>query len=111
VDSASLTLPEREAFELTPLHEAVVQALGGGGAYFFRQLADSAGALLAAATDGAGPGDKELEAALWDLVWAGRVGNDTLAPLRSLTSTGTTAHRSRRRPPRARYGSRRPTLP
>ena len=104
-DSAPLTLPERELVELSPLHEAVLEALGGGGAYFFRQLADAAGGPV---VEG---GDKALEAALWDLVWAGRVGNDTLAPLRSLTSTGTSAHRSRRRPPRARYGARRPNLP
>ncbi|HEU5044449.1 MAG TPA: ATP-dependent helicase, partial [Nocardioidaceae bacterium] len=104
-DSAALTLPEREVVELSPLHEAVLEALGGGGAYFFRQLADAAGGQV---VEG---GDKALEAALWDLVWAGRVGNDTLAPLRSLTATGTAAHRSRRRPPRARYGSRRPNLP
>ena len=32
--------------------------------------------------------DKALAAALWDLVWSGRVGNDTLAPLRSLTRSG-----------------------
>jgi len=39
-------------------------------------------------------------------VWAGRVGNDTLAPLRALTRSGTPAHRSRRPPPRARVGGR-----
>ena len=33
-------------------------------------------------------------AALWDLVWAGRVSNDTLAPLRALTRGGTAAHRT-----------------
>jgi ATP-dependent Lhr-like helicase len=103
-DSAPLTLPEREALDSSPLHEAVLDALAGGGAFFFRQLADAIGE---AVVDG---GDKALEAALWDLVWSGRVGNDTLAPLRALTSTGTSAHRSRRRPSRARYGARRPNL-
>jgi ATP-dependent Lhr-like helicase len=47
-----------------------------------------------------------MVAALWDLVWAGRLSNDTLAPLRALTSGGRTAHRSRRPPPRARISSR-----
>jgi len=103
-DSAPLTLPERDPADLSPLHEAVLEALSGGGAFFFRQLADSVGALVEA-------GDRELEAALWELVWAGRLGNDTLAPVRVLTSTGTAAHRSRRRPPRARYGTRRPAMP
>ena len=56
------------------MHDAVLEALAGGGAYFFRQLADAVGS-----TD-----DKALSAALWDLAWAGRVGNDTLAPLRAL---------------------------
>src|SRR5690606_29069002 len=58
--------------------------------------------------------DTAVQAALWDLVWAGRVAGDTLAPLRALTSTGRTSHRStgaRRTPPRARSGSRRPPGP
>ena len=45
------------------------------------------------ATPSASTDDKALEAALWDLVWAGRVGNDTLAPVRALVSGGRTAHR------------------
>jgi ATP-dependent Lhr-like helicase len=102
-DTAHLTLPDRDELEATPLHDAVLDALAGGGAYFFRQLSNAAGS-----TD-----DKALEAALWDLVWAGRVGNDTLAPLRTLISGGRTAHRSRRPSPRARVSSRprRPDLP
>ncbi|MEP7089596.1 MAG: ATP-dependent helicase, partial [Nocardioidaceae bacterium] len=96
-DTAHLTLPDRAETETTPLHDAVVEALAGGGAYFFRQLSGAAGS-----TD-----DKALEAALWDLVWSGRLSNDTLAPVRALTSGGRTAHRSRRPPPRARVTSRR----
>ncbi len=95
-DSAHLTLPDHGELDGTPLHDAVVAALEGGGAYFFRQLSDAVGA-----TD-----DKAMEQALWDLVWAGRLSNDTLAPLRSLTSGGRPAHRARRQPPRARLGSR-----
>ena len=33
--------------------------------------------------------DAALSRALWDLVWAGRVSNDTLAPLRALVRSGT----------------------
>ena len=95
-DSAHLTLPDHGELDSTPLHDAVLEALAGGGAYFFRQLADAAGS----------SDDKAMEAAVWDLVWAGRLANDTLAPVRALTSGGRTAHRSRRPPPRARVSSR-----
>ena len=63
-DSAHLTLPDHGELEATPLHDAVLEALAGGGAYFFRQLADAVGAHRRRAP---------LEAALWDLVWAGRL--------------------------------------
>lgn len=39
------------------------------------------------------PDDTTLAAALWDLVWSGRVTGDTLAPLRSTLGTGRPAHR------------------
>ena len=107
-DSAHLTLPDHEDLETTPLHEAILDALAGGGAFFFRRLADLAQTQAGLSDDAA------MQAALWDLVWAGRVSGDTLAPLRALTSTGRTAHRStgaRRSPPRARTAGRRPTGP
>ncbi|HSV39863.1 MAG TPA: crosslink repair DNA glycosylase YcaQ family protein, partial [Nocardioidaceae bacterium] len=93
-DSAPLTLPEHGALDATTLHYEVLAALDGGGAYFFRQLSD-----LVQNQD-----DKALEAALWDLVWAGRLTNDTIGPLRALTRGGGTAHRSRRPAPRTRMG-------
>ena len=101
-DQAPLTLPAHQPFEHSELHDAVLEALSPGGAWFFRQLADAVGS-----TD-----DRALSAALWELVWAGRVGNDTLAPLRALTRSGTPSHRSRRPPPRTRTspGSR-PRMP
>ena len=95
-DSAHLTLPDHGVLDATPLHYALLEALSGGGAYFFRQLSDAAG----------GVDDKATEQALWDLVWAGRLSNDTLAPLRLLASGGRSAHRTPRQPPRARIGSR-----
>ena len=59
-DNAALTLPDPQEIDSTPLHDAVLDALAGGGAFFFRQLGDAV-----ASSD-----DKALEAALWDLVWA-----------------------------------------
>jgi len=93
-EQAPLTLPlpdpESEA-PASELHHAVLDALSPGGAWFFRQLQ--------AATGGK---DRELAEALWDLVWAGRITNDTFAPLRALTGSGAGTHRTRRTTPRAR---------
>jgi ATP-dependent helicase Lhr and Lhr-like helicase len=61
------------------LHEALRALLAERGASFWQQL--RAGALLAT--------DKELLTALWDLVWAGQVTNDSIAPLRSALGGGT----------------------
>ncbi len=94
-DQAPLTLPEHEPFEHSELHQAVLDALAPGGAWFFRQLAQQV-----ASTD-----DKALSATLWDLVWAGRVSNDTLTPLRALTRSGTPSHRTKRPPARPRMAS------
>ncbi|MDP2623169.1 MAG: DEAD/DEAH box helicase [Actinomycetota bacterium] len=56
-----------------PAHERIRAWLGGRGASFFRDLYEAAGG-----------GDPESTlAAIWDLVWAGEVTNDTLAPLRA----------------------------
>ncbi|CUR55727.1 putative ATP-dependent helicase lhr [metagenome] len=100
-DQAALTLPEPADLDLGDLHRAVLDALAPGGAWFFRQLSTSLGS-----TD-----DAALSAALWDLVWAGRVTNDTLAPLRALTSSGRTTHRAQRASPRARGARSRPGMP
>ncbi len=101
-DTAPLTLPDVDpTFEAGPLHQAIIETLAPGGAYFFRQLADAVGA-----TD-----DPAVVNALWDLLWAGHVTNDTLAPLRTLIAGGRGAHRSRPTPVRSRYGGRRPRLP
>jgi ATP-dependent Lhr-like helicase len=96
-DLAPVTLSDPDP-EFTPgeLHRAVIDTLGGGGAFFFRALSDAVG----------GPDDPVLVETLWDLVWAGIIGNDTLAPLRSRLSGGRTAHQTRRSAPRARYAGR-----
>ncbi|WP_246573680.1 Lhr family helicase [Kineosporia corallincola] len=94
-DLAPLTLPPEDAeFEPEEVHLAVLDALAGGGAYFFRALSAAV-----SSTD-----DQKLTAALWDLVWAGRISNDTLAALRARLSGGRTTHKTRAAPPRARYG-------
>ncbi|PPG68790.1 ATP-dependent helicase [Rathayibacter rathayi] len=93
-DTAGLTLPVPavEATTLTELQQEIVGVLGSGGGYFFRQLSDAVGS-----TDDAG-----LVEALWELVWAGLVTNDTLAPLRTLVGSTGGAHRQPRAPARAR---------
>ncbi|MGC5011542.1 Lhr family helicase [Streptosporangium sp. DT93] len=88
-DTAPLLMSAPADITLTPVHEAVLEVLGGGGALFFRELASRAGALL----DGSVPDDRALSAAVWDLVWSGRITGDTLAPLRSTLGTGRPAHR------------------
>jgi ATP-dependent Lhr-like helicase len=101
-DSALLTLPAvDDVADLTPLHSDVLDVLDGGGAYFFRQLSETIGS-----TD-----DASLVAAIWDLVWAGRLTNDSLTPLRTLIAGGKTAHRGRAATPRSRYARRRPAMP
>ncbi|MFJ2756749.1 DNA glycosylase AlkZ-like family protein [Nocardioides sp. NPDC087217] len=98
-DTAELTLPSPAEMPPGPLAERLLEALAPGGAWFFHQLARTM-----AADDEKTPSDADLSAALWELVWSGRVSNDTLLPLRSLTRSGTPSHRSRRPPPRARGG-------
>ncbi|MEK6311900.1 MAG: crosslink repair DNA glycosylase YcaQ family protein, partial [Curtobacterium sp.] len=98
-ETADTTLAEPDGGETTELQRDVLGALAGGGAYFFRQLAQAVGS-----TD-----DKALSTALWDLVWAGQITNDTLAPLRSML--GGKAKSTSTPRARAYRGRRRPTLP
>jgi len=104
-DVADLLLPDLvpESAPESPLHLAVVEALAGG-ALFFRQLVDRV-SLQGPTTD------SEVVGALWDLVWAGLVTNDTLAPLRSLVSGKSAAHKPRRAAPRGRYARMRAGRP
>lgn len=112
-DVADLLLPDPEPDPPAgPVHQALLDALAGGGALFFRQLADAAGARLSADGEPA-PGDPAVVTALWDLVWAGLLTNDTLGPVRALTSGGG-AHKTRRAAPRGRYArlrAGRPAMP
>ncbi|OBI85903.1 ATP-dependent helicase, partial [Mycobacterium sp. 1245805.9] len=96
-DSAPLTLAGPAELDFTDAHRAILDTLAGGGAYFFRQLAQ------------AGIPESELKSALWELIWAGWVTGDTFAPVRAmLAGTGARkrsapAHRTRRPPRLSRY--------
>ena len=109
--AAPLLFPEPGEITMTPVHDGVLAALAGGGALFFRGLADRVAEWLSARPDG-GPGesaepgeagtaaaaarprraaqatDQAVASAIWDLVWAGRLTNDTLAPLRTVLTAG-----------------------
>ncbi|CAN5558442.1 ATP-dependent helicase [soil metagenome] len=87
-DTAAVTLAEPSGDETTELQREILGALAGGGAFFFRQLAQAIGA----------PDDAELNTALWELVWAGLITNDTLSPLRAYLG----GPAAKRRVPRAR---------
>ena len=82
-----LLLPPPVEITMTPVHDAVLAVLEGGGGLFFRMLADRVAAMLKD-HDWRGLSDMAVAAAIWDLVWAGRLTNDTLAPLRTVLGTG-----------------------
>jgi ATP-dependent Lhr-like helicase len=88
-DLAPLLLPE--PLEVPDEGTPVLDQLAGGQALFFRGLSD-----LLGATD-----DTAMAELVWDLVWAGVLTNDTLAPLRTRLSGGGT-HRRTPEAPRAR---------
>ncbi len=98
-ESAALTIAAAAPDTVSPsgeIHRAVLDALAGGGGFFFRPLADVVAAAGLSATDA------ELAQTLWDLVFAGLISSDTLAPLRARLTGGRTTHRPRAAAPRAR---------
>jgi ATP-dependent Lhr-like helicase len=78
-------VPEPSDPPQSELHERMRAYLNARGASFFRDIYNNCGG---------GDEDVMLDA-LWDLVWAGEVTNDTFAPLRLL---GPAARRPTRRP-------------
>jgi ATP-dependent Lhr-like helicase len=91
-DLAPLLLPEPlDLDEEDGAGSVVLDQLGAGQALFFRGLSD-----LVGSTD-----DTALADLVWDLVWSGRLTNDTLSPLRTRLSGGGT-HKRTPAPPRAR---------
>ncbi|BDV29649.1 ATP-dependent helicase [Microbacterium terricola] len=92
-DAAPLTLnPPDDALGPGSLEAQLLAALEGGGAYFAAQLRQATGA----------ENEQSVIEALWNLTWAGRITNDTFAPVRMLLGGGSQAHRSARKTPRAR---------
>ncbi len=75
------------------VHDLLRGHLTRRGASFFRDLRGAVG-------DAARTDDEVLDA-LWDLVWAGEVTNDTFGPLRALSLPRSRSRASRTRAPRA----------
>jgi ATP-dependent Lhr-like helicase len=67
-----------------PLHQAIRDHLVTRGASFFRAIQGAAGRATDADGRSVAISDRIVLDALWDLVWAGEVTNDTFAPLRAL---------------------------
>ena len=112
-DLLPVTLEPPDEIDLTAIHAALLAVLTPGGALRFAQLTDAASETLSAA-GAAVPSTADIESALWDLVWAGQVANDSFAAVRALLrpdrrsvgrgagSRPTPAHRGRARAPRIR---------
>ncbi|RLY94166.1 DEAD/DEAH box helicase [Kocuria tytonicola] len=106
-EAAELSLPPVAQLDAaadaldSALERELLTVLQGGGAYFAWQLVQP----LAAA--GVTVDMAQLRTALWNLLWAGLVTNDTYAPVRALISGGHSAHKTPRRPARSRSAGRR----
>jgi ATP-dependent Lhr-like helicase len=73
-DRAGPLLPPRGgAISADPVHAKIREHLASRGASFFPQIQAATGGFF-----------RETLAALWDLVWAGEVTNDTLRPVRAV---------------------------
>ncbi len=116
-ESAPLLFPAPSEITMTPVHEAVLDALADGGAVFFRMLHERVSARLAGDPGMTkAPPDSDVATAIWDLTWAGLLTNDTLGPLRTVLGSGgprragpAPARRSPRPGRRPTYG--RPAMP
>ena len=118
-ESAPLLFPAPAEITMTPIHEAVLDALADGGAVFFRMLHERVSARLAGEPGlPKAPADNDVATAIWDLTWAGLLTNDTLGPLRTVLGsggprrTGPSASTMRSRSPRhGRRSYGRPAMP
>ena len=104
VDDAALVLPPADTTGLTPLHHDLLDALGAGAALFFRDLVQRLDHPEPVVAD-----------AVWHLLWAGHLTNDSLAPVRARLAAGTPGRRGVvATTPRSRYarpGRARPARP
>jgi len=81
-DRALALAPEPQPVaHATPVHDAILAHLAHGGASFLVAIEQAVAAAVERPPGGA---HAPIVAALWDLVWAGAITNDTFAPLRSL---------------------------
>ncbi|MDE0676444.1 MAG: DEAD/DEAH box helicase [Acidimicrobiaceae bacterium] len=110
-DEIATLAPPTEPEPDNPVAAAVLAHLAEHGAAFWPDLLSAA---HAATADSDGQADlsslsEQVLAALWDMVWAGLVTNDTLAPLRSLgpRRTGRSRSSGAGRSAGARQGARR----
>src|SRR5690606_37338783 len=94
-DRYALLAPPSEPLS-NPLAQRIRETLALRGALFFQDLVTSLGAFA-----------PEVLKVLWQMVWAGEVSNDTLAPLRSLGALD----QERERGPNRAFRSRRATPP
>jgi len=83
-----LAPPRPEEAPSGPVHDALREHLATRGASFWPELLAAAGVA----------DERSVLSALWDLVWAGEVTNDTLAPLRALLSKRPRAKPTKPRP-------------
>ncbi len=81
------------------LHAAIRRVLAERGASFFTEIHEAVGGGL----------QRQVLDALWDLVWAGEVTNDTLVPLRAFLGERASSRRASRL--LLRYRTRRPLPP
>ncbi len=94
-DQAGLLIAPNPEPPDEPLHDALRSHLAAQGASFWFDLVGAAQRV------GLQYGDKAVLEALWDLVWAGEVTNDSLAPVRAFLGTkksGAAKQQRRRRP-------------
>jgi ATP-dependent Lhr-like helicase len=77
-DQAPMLVPPPAVIELSPTHLTLLEHLEQRGASFWPEL------LQAVAGAGLRYEEADVLSTLWDLVWAGHVTNDSLAPVRAM---------------------------
>ncbi len=76
-ETAPLTVRAVRPIERSPLHEAVLDTLGSGAGFFFTTLAQAVHS----------PSERALAEVIGELLWAGYLTNDSLAPIRAGLAT------------------------
>ncbi|MEE9414783.1 MAG: DEAD/DEAH box helicase, partial [Acidimicrobiales bacterium] len=99
-DQAALIVPSADSADQPsePIHDALREVLTARGSAFWPDL------IAAASAAELSFDDNSVLAALWDLVWAGEITNDSLAPLRALGAKGAKRPAKSKRRGRPRVG-------